>query len=70
MRKKHIVRLTGKERRICDETIDKLTGSSQKARRTGIWCRVDTGGPGWRWTASGASRLRWRSCWTGSRRRS
>ena len=47
MRKKYIVRLTEEERKICDETIGKLKGSSQKARRGRILLKVDANGPGW-----------------------
>ena len=47
MRKKYIVRLTQEERKICDETIGKLKGSSQKARRGRILLKVDADGPGW-----------------------
>ena len=45
--KKHIVCLTDEERKLCDETIDRLTGSSQKARRARILRQVDVDGPGW-----------------------
>ena len=45
--KKYIVRLTYEERKLCDETIDKLVGSSQKARRARILRQVDADGPGW-----------------------
>ena len=99
MRKKYIVRLTEEERKICDEMIGKLKGSSQKARRARILLKVDADGPGWtdqrvadafscrtktvenvpggacrrvspgRWTGSGASRRRCRSCSMASRRR-
>ena len=31
--KKYVLRLTDEERKLCDETVDKLVGSSQKARR-------------------------------------
>ena len=47
MRKKYMVRLTEEERKICDDTIDKLKGSSQKARRARILLQVDADGPGW-----------------------
>ena len=45
--RKYIVRLTDEERKLCDETIDKLVGSSQKARRARILRQVDVAGPGW-----------------------
>ena len=47
MMKKYVVRLTDEERKICEETIDRLTGSSQKARRARILLQVDTSGPAW-----------------------
>ena len=45
--KKYVVRLTDKERKICKETIERLTGSSQKARRARILLHVDADGPAW-----------------------
>ena len=45
--KKYVVRLTDAERKICDETVDRLTGKSQKARRARILRQVDADGPGW-----------------------
>ena len=47
MKKKYIVRLTDEKRQICDDTIDKLKGSSQKARRARILRQVDADGPNW-----------------------
>ena len=47
MPKKYIIRLTEEERKICDTTIEKLKGSSQKARRARILLQVDVDGPGW-----------------------
>ena len=47
MKKKYVVRLSDEERTICDETVDKLKGSSQKARRIRILRQVDADGPGW-----------------------
>ena len=47
MKKKYIVRLTDEERKLCDETVDKLVGSSQKARRARILRQVDANGPNW-----------------------
>ena len=44
---KYLVRLTDEERKLCDETIDKLVGSSQNARRARILRQVDADGPGW-----------------------
>ena len=47
--KKYVVRLTDEERKICKDKIDRLTGSSQKARRARILLQVDAdsglGGP-------------------------
>ena len=45
--KKYVVRLTDEERKICKDTIDRLTGSSQKARRARILLQVDADGPAW-----------------------
>ena len=45
--KKYIVRLTDEERKLCDETVDKLVGSSQKARRARTLRQVDANGPDW-----------------------
>ena len=47
MKKKYIVRLSDEERQICDETIGRLKGSSQKARRARILRQVDADGPNW-----------------------
>ena len=41
MNKKYIVRVTRKERRTLDETIQKLNGSSQKVRRAQMLLKVD-----------------------------
>ena len=45
--KKYVVRLTDAERKICNETVDRLTGKSQKVRRARILRQVDADGPGW-----------------------
>ena len=45
--KKYIVRLTDEERKICEETIDRLAGSSQKAKRARILLQADADGPAW-----------------------
>ena len=45
--KKYIVRLSDEERKICEETIDRLAGSSQKARRARILLQVDADGAAW-----------------------
>ena len=47
MGKKYVARLSDEERKICDETVDRLKGSSQKARRARILHQVDADGPGW-----------------------
>ncbi len=44
---KCLVRLTDDERKLCDETIDKLVGSSQTARRARVLRQVAADGPGW-----------------------
>ena len=46
MRKRCVDRLSDEERKTCDETVDKLKGSSQKARRAGFLRQVDPDGPG------------------------
>ncbi len=45
--KKYIVRLSAGERKVCEEVIRKLSGSSQKARRARILLQVDAEGPAW-----------------------
>jgi hypothetical protein len=47
MYKKYIVRLSNEERGICQEVIQKLKGSSQKARRAQILLKADAEGPAW-----------------------
>jgi hypothetical protein len=47
MNKKFIVRLSDEERRICQEVVKKLKGSSQKVRRAQILLRADAAGPNW-----------------------
>lgn len=47
MYKKYIVRLSDDERGVCQEVINKLKGSSQKARRARILLKADADGPGW-----------------------
>ena len=47
MEKKYIVRLSEEERAICRDTIAKLKGSSQKARRARILLKADADGPAW-----------------------
>jgi len=47
MQKKYIVRLTEEERKICQQIVKKLNGSSQKVRRAQILLKADADGPGW-----------------------
>lgn len=47
MNKKYLVRLSDAERRVCDDVVKKLKGSSQKARRARILRKADAGGPAW-----------------------
>jgi len=47
MNKKYIVRLSDAERRICEDVIAKLNGTSQKVRRAHILLKADVDGPGW-----------------------
>jgi hypothetical protein len=47
MYKKYVVRLSDEERSICRESVKKLKGSSQKARRAQILLKADADGPGW-----------------------
>jgi hypothetical protein len=47
MNKKYIVRLTEDERAICEATIRKEKGKSQKLRRAAILLKADVDGPAW-----------------------
>ena len=47
MNKKYIVRLSDEERRVCQDIIKKLKGSSQRFRRAQILLKADADGPGW-----------------------
>ena len=47
MNKKYIVRLSDQERRVCQDIIKNLKGSSQKFRRAQILLKADADGPGW-----------------------
>lgn len=47
MNKKYIVRLTDGERAICEATIEKETGKSEKLRRATILLKADADGPAW-----------------------
>ena len=45
MGKKHIVRLTTQEREVCQQTIRKLNGGSEKVRRAQVLLKADADGP-------------------------
>ena len=47
MNKKYIVRLSDAERRVCEEVVKKLKGTSQKVRRAQILLKADADGPQW-----------------------
>ena len=47
MKKKYIVRLTEEERAICDATIKKEKGKSEKLRRATILLKANADGPAW-----------------------
>lgn len=47
MYKKYVVRLSDEERRVCQEVVKKLKGSSQKVRRAQILLKADADGPNW-----------------------
>jgi Homeodomain-like domain len=47
MNKKYIVRLTDEERTICEATIKKEKGKSEKLRRATILLKADADGPAW-----------------------
>ena len=47
MNKKYVVGLTDEERAICEATIKKETGKSEKLRRATILLKADADGPGW-----------------------
>jgi hypothetical protein len=47
MNKKYVVRLTDEERAICEATIKKETGKSEKLRRATILLKADVDGPAW-----------------------
>jgi hypothetical protein len=47
MKKKYIVRLTDEERAICEATIKKEKGKSEKLRRATILLKADGDGPAW-----------------------
>lgn len=47
MNKRYIVRLNDEERAICEATIEKETGRSEKLRRATILPKADADGPAW-----------------------
>ena len=47
MYKKYVVRLSDEERRVCQEVVKKLKGSSQKVRRAQVLLKADADGPNW-----------------------
>lgn len=47
MEKKYIVRLSQEERKLCEQVVDKLKGTSQKVRRANILLKADADGPAW-----------------------
>ena len=47
MNKKYVVRLSDEERRVCQDIIKHLKGSSQRFRRAQILLKADADGPGW-----------------------
>lgn len=47
MNKKYIVRLSAKERRVLQEVVKKLSGSSQQVRRAQMLLKADAAGPAW-----------------------
>ena len=48
MNKKYIVRLTDEERAVCEATVKKEKGKSEKLRRATILLKADVDGPGWK----------------------
>jgi hypothetical protein len=47
MNKKYMVRLSAKERRVLQEVVKKLSGSSQQVRRAQMLLKADAAGPAW-----------------------
>lgn len=47
MSKKYLVRLTDAERRVCDQVVKRLKGTSQKVRRAQVLLKADADGLGW-----------------------
>jgi len=60
MSKKYVVRLTDEERAVCEATVKKEKGKSEKLRRAVILLKADIDGPSWNdEKISVASRGRW-----------
>lgn len=47
MQKKYIVRLSEQERKVLEEAVKKLKGTSQKVRRAQVLLKADADGPAW-----------------------
>ena len=47
MEKKYIVRLSQEERKLCEQVVDKLQGTSQKVRRANLLLKADAAGQAW-----------------------
>lgn len=47
MNKKYLVRLSDAERRVCQDVVKKLKGTSQKVRRAQVLLKADADGPEW-----------------------
>jgi hypothetical protein len=47
MNKKYIVRLSDEERRVCQDIVKRLKGSSEKVKRAQILLKADADGPCW-----------------------
>ena len=45
--KRYIVRLTAQEREVCQQTVRKRDGTSEKVRRAQILLKADADGPAW-----------------------
>ena len=45
--KRYIVRLTAQEREVCQQTLRKLNGGSERVRRAQILLKADADGPAW-----------------------
>lgn len=47
MNKKYLVRLSDAERRMCQDVVKKLNGTSQKVRRAQVLLKAEADGPEW-----------------------